>query len=1712
MQSRRLFFMILTAAFLAELELTFEKSPPGIIRNNRKTPNTANGNTKKDGNQTYMSRLKRKNLAVDFAVPALFRTYLSELMKRPLNSDCQTYNSCYTVRSSLRMRCQPLQRTVCTLLETESREPKSIETDNSTGAGQLPYKSKRPPSKVLNLGLSKPSKKSNQIVIEIGETDVRTGCGSLASEEDAAVAFLKMDLSRVVDSWLGAEGGRLRVRLMPERRAQVPEREDSFSAAIRAADPRLFLQITSRGENQTVEDALPTLSNYWNFTWTLQDDPQFPSERVQSEISCDFEAPCDLEYASTADGSNWRVKTAKDLSEEGNPRVPKEDFSEKWLEGHFLFLNSSGVASPAVLSPWLKSGSELCSFEASVYLHNGQTGRYTISIIECDKQPREILSTERDTTTGWLLLRVMLGRSDTPFRISMEYSGQGTQDTAALDSINTSNCTTGSPPGLQITLQGKYTCRDGTTMSLGRVCNFQRDCAAEEDEGRMCRDFLLGSYCSFEEGDCGWQALTSASHGTAWGVREGQHEDHQEKRGSCPFTGRALVLNSSEFVSDEPSVMRSPLFPPPLKNSPCQVWFSVCAEGSLQGALSLWLVENSTREEESRMLWGFENSSGAKGWSRLAIPVHGVSDRFWLQFTGSGEPGSAIAIDNISLSLDCFLASNGDLPPKITPVSTSMKNFESTNQNNTTAAPASGHSEGEVLDVTEFPDFQLEDLTLGKRDLVHMFSQSFHLNETETDKSWNFGTCGTTGPVGPTTTQCSNTYRGTSVNVSVGTEGPLRGVQMWRVPATETYRIMSYGAAGGRSVLIPDRSFGLFLGAHFFLKKDELLYILVGQQGEDACPNSDTVINRVCQGETSVIDNKTQSKKTVEEWAGGGGGGGGATFIFKMKDGVPVPLLIAGGGGGRGYSGKAEYPMEILENDTTVQGVNGVSGAAGGGGGWDDKMPVSSGGLPLLMGALGGRSCPQALRKWQLRGGFGGGGGGCSSGGGGGGYIGGSTGQDDDPHRDGEDGVSFINTEGDLYLPPLKVMESHGEVRIELALDCSHCQTRECHLRGEPAEPHCYCEAGFTLAPDQVSCIDNDNVKGTINQEMSRLPLHLVLSVVMSALIAALLFTISGIMFVYRRKHPELQSIQLELQSPECKLSKLRTSTIMTDYNPNYCFAGKTSSVNDLKEVSRRNISLMRGLGHGAFGEVYEGQVFGIPGERSPMQVAVKTLPEVCSEQDELDFLMEALIISKFNHQNIVRCIGVSLQALPRFILLELMAGGDLKSFLRETRPRLTQPSSLSMVDLLNVARDIAQGCQYLEENHFIHRDIAARNCLLTCKDAGRVAKIGDFGMARDIYRACYYRKGGRAMLPVKWMPPEAFMEGIFTSKTDTWSFGVLLWEIFSLGYMPYPSRSNQEVLEFVTSGGRMDPPKNCPGPVYRIMTQTWQHQPEDRPNFSTILERVDYCLQDPDVVNTPLPVEYGPVPEEEETVPMRPEDPGNTPPLLVSPFPERAEEDQQTASYLQPTPPSPLPPLTRPSILSVLQNSPSRPPPLQPALQQSSGGMAPEEASGGHVNLAFSQTQPPDLDCRNGKPTNLWNPTYGSWYLDKQRAQVEGEGDDHEHRTAGDITAQAPPRPPAVLLEPSALSQGPPAIPLFRLRRLPCGNISYGYQEQGLPLDPPPPPLQITGRTRTGSAEEGRPLLVSKVTAILQDPPQQSIPTWDIRLPLTEDVSATAL
>uniref|UniRef100_A0A4W2ENF6 Tyrosine-protein kinase receptor n=1 Tax=Bos indicus x Bos taurus TaxID=30522 RepID=A0A4W2ENF6_BOBOX len=1558
------------------------------------------------------SRLQRKSLAVDFVVPSLFRVYARDLLLPP-PSPSEPRAGRLEARGSLALDCAPLLRLV--------GPPPGVSW--TAGASSPTPAQARALSRVLKGGSIRKLRRAKQLVLELGEEAILEGC--VGPPEEATTGLLQFNLTDLFSWWIRHGEGRLRIRLMPEKKVSEVGREGRLSAAIRASQPRLLFQIFGTGqsslESPTNLPSLPPDSFAWNLTWIMKDSFPFLSHRSRYGLECSFDFPCELEYSPPLHNLgnqswSWRHVSSEEASQMDLLDGPEAEHSKEMPRGAFLLLNTSANSKHTILSPWMRSSSEHCRLAVSVHRHLQPSGRYVAQLLPHNEAGREILLAPTPGKHGWTVLQGRIGRPENPFRVALEYISNGNRSLSAVDFFALKNCSEGSSPGSKMALQSSFTCWNGTVLQLGQACDFHRDCAQGEDEGQLCRKLPAGFYCDFEDGFCGWTQSSPSPHTPQWQVRtlkDARFQDHQ---------GHALLLSITDAPTSENATVTSATFPAPMKNSPCELRMSWLIRGVLQGNVSLMLVENKTGKEQSRMIWRVATLEGLSLWQWTVLPLLEVADRFWLQIVAWWGQGSraTVAFDNISVSLDCYLTISGEdkIPQNTAPKS---RNLFERNLNNELKPWVNPSKETPIFDPT-----------------VH----------------WLFTTCGASGPHGPTQAQCNNAYRNSNLSVVVGSEGPLKGIQTWKVPATDTYSISGYGAAGGKggkNTMM--RSHGVSVLGIFNLEKDDTLYILVGQQGEDACPSTNRLIQKVCIGENNVIEEEIRVNKSVHEWAGGGGGGGGATYVFKMKDGVPVPLIIAAGGGGRAYGAKTDtFHPERLENNSSVLGLNGNSGAAGGGGGWSDNTSLLWSGKSLLEGATGGHSCPQAMKKWgwETRGGFGGGGGGCSSGGGGGGYIGGNAASNNDPEMDGEDGVSFINPLGILYTPALKVMEGHGEVNIKHYLNCSHCEVDECHMDPESHKIICFCDHGTVLAEDGVSCIVSPTPE-------PHLPLSLILSVVTSALVAALVLAFSGIMIVYRQKHQELQAMQMELQSPEYKLSKLRTSTIMTDYNPNYCFAGKTSSISDLKEVPRKNITLIRGLGHGAFGEVYEGQVSGMPNDPSPLQVAVKTLPEVCSEQDELDFLMEALIISKFNHQNIVRCIGVSLQALPRFILLELMAGGDLKSFLRETRPRPNQPSSLVMLDLLHVARDIACGCQYLEENHFIHRDIAARNCLLTRPGPGRVAKIGDFGMARDIYRASYYRKGGCAMLPVKWMPPEAFMEGIFTSKTDTWSFGVLLWEIFSLGYMPYPSKSNQEVLEFVTSGGRMDPPKNCPGPVYRIMTQCWQHQPEDRPNFAIILERIEYCTQDPDVINTALPVEYGPLVEEEEKVPMRPQDPEGIPPLLVSAAQAKREEGRE------------------PAAPAALPSAPPGKAGKKPAVAEACvrGGARPPAVEGGHVNMAFSQSNPPSelpqVQGSRNKPTSLWNPTYGSWFTEKptKKNTPPAKKEQRERGPPGGEGARAVPAPaPAarhpgasLLLEPSALTASLRDVPLFRLRHFPCGTVNYGYQQQGFPPEAAPGP-----------------------------------------------------
>ncbi|XP_039597405.1 leukocyte tyrosine kinase receptor isoform X1 [Polypterus senegalus] len=1434
------------------------------------------------------------------------------------------------------------------------------------------------------------------------------------------------------------------------------------------------------------------------------------------DLLCDFETSCPWTFSNYSGKGDWLIMSPQQLWPHIHIPQPSTDYSKGTSDGHFLLLllhgSTSGICEFSLTSPVVVTSKPGCHLQLAFYHPEAGKGNLSVQIRAADSNvitDSPPLQNKKLGVRGqWELLTAHIGEVPTPFRITLLYSACGCESLSivGLDSISLVDCTQDGRhpwPGEDgCTTDNSFLCEVGTCINKKRLCDFHNDCPLGEDEGALCDALPPGSSCSFESGKCGWTVL-GEQH--SWIIVTSEDLSKNEE-----LLGSALKVTQGHFLflqlrnkhMEGSASVSSLTLPPPSSSEDCLVHFLLYLFGVYNGTISL-LIQDSDIQEGPLLVWQ-QAGSWKNNWVEITVHLRDILHSFHLILNATWGTGSRadLAVDNIVFGVSCFDLGNR---------SPSLSN--------------------KLLRDTESAS------DLGFTGLPHE-----PLMSDDSGMTWLFTSCGASGPRGPTPAQCNSSYQNKNLNVTVGKEGSLRGVQMWHVPATNKYIISAYGAAGGKGAKNHNmRSHGIIVSAVFQLKKGDILYILVGQQGEDACPGKDLLTQQICLGESSVIEDEFSDRTLNLGWAGGGGGGGGATYVFRMESGTLVPLLIAAGGGGKAYredakKSLADSPLEQYVNSTAIPGTNGRTGAAGGGGGggggggWSDITKHSQAGKSLLEGAEGGSPCPQALSKlqWTTFGGFGGGGGACTAGGGGGGYRGGDAAETDDLTVDGQDGISFVNPLGEIFLQPLAAMESHGEVEIKVLLNCSHCQSESCKRDKETKNIICLCDDGEILASDNITCTAP---RGPAPE--GHLSFPLILAVVASTVLTGIVLACASLTLIYYRKKSQLEAVRMRLQSPEYKLSKIRTSIIMTDYNPNYCFAGKPTSLGDLKEVPRRNISLLRALGHGAFGEVYEGRVLGIPGESGPLQVAIKTLPAICSEQDEMDFLMEALIMSKFNHQNIVRCIGVSLQTLPRFILLELMTGGDMKSFLRQNRPRLTQKSSLCMLDLLHMARDIACGCKYLEENHFIHRDIAARNCLLTCAGSGRVAKIGDFGMARDIYRASYYRKGGRAMLPVKWMPPEAFLEGVFTSKTDTWSFGVLLWEIFSLGYMPYPCKTNQEVLEFVTSGGRMDPPKGCPGPVYRIMTQCWQHCPEHRPNFSTILERIDYCTQDPDVIHTLLPLECSPAVEEEGGTVMRPDISGGAVPMLVTSAltsePDLHPNGQHTQAFKQKI--NLQCPLQKPQELSVQSESLRWTVPKATNRGSPGAWLCSDQDSATHSNSTNPRLK--------NKTKNLWNPTYGSWVLEsftRKSTQQQQLPFQHSGNTSNTTTTEkedsgfegngssstsssraSPSSPRACHPQSSSMMLRGAAkgatvgMDLVKLQSFPCGNVNYAYEDQNYETESLPLIMKALGEPRSQMVgSTGSPSLASEQDSQLVNKAEKPPRDRDSGFSLSEDLSVT--
>ncbi|XP_065224282.1 uncharacterized protein LOC135848315 [Planococcus citri] len=246
-------------------------------------------------------------------------------------------------------------------------------------------------------------------------------------------------------------------------------------------------------------------------------------------------------------------------------------------------------------------------------------------------------------------------------------------------------------------------------------------------------------------------------------------------------------------------------------------------------------------------------------------------------------------------------------------------------------------------------------------------------------------------------------------------------------------------------------------------------------------------------------------------------------------------------------------------------------------------------------------------------------------------------------------------------------------------------------------------------------------------------------------------------------------------------------------------------------EFPRGNLTLGKHLGEGEFGEVVQGEAVGILEENVTTTVAVKMLKDSHSDSDMIDLVKEMEILKLIGaHENVLRLLGCITQNGPLLIITEYAQNGNLLNFLRKRHHFVYQKASEVLAEqaLLTFALQIARGMEYLASKKCIHRDLAARNILVS---HGFVLKIADFGLARNIQNKDYYKKKTKGKLPVKWMAPEALTHLLFTTTSDVWSYGVLLWEILTLGGVPYPTFTDMDTLiKDLKSGYRLEQPSNC--------------------------------------------------------------------------------------------------------------------------------------------------------------------------------------------------------------------------------------------------------------------------------------------------------------
>ncbi|XP_019513383.1 PREDICTED: focal adhesion kinase 1 isoform X11 [Hipposideros armiger] len=288
------------------------------------------------------------------------------------------------------------------------------------------------------------------------------------------------------------------------------------------------------------------------------------------------------------------------------------------------------------------------------------------------------------------------------------------------------------------------------------------------------------------------------------------------------------------------------------------------------------------------------------------------------------------------------------------------------------------------------------------------------------------------------------------------------------------------------------------------------------------------------------------------------------------------------------------------------------------------------------------------------------------------------------------------------------------------------------------------------------------------------------------------------------------------------------------DEEDTYTMPSKSYGIDEARdyEIQRERIELGRCIGEGQFGDVHQG-VYVSP-ENPALAVAIKTCKNCTSDSVREKFLQEALTMRQFDHPHIVKLIGVITEN-PVWIIMELCTLGELRSFLQ------VRKYSLDLASLILYAYQLSTALAYLESKRFVHRDIAARNVLVSSNDC---VKLGDFGLSRYMEDSTYY-KASKGKLPIKWMAPESINFRRFTSASDVWMFGVCMWEILMHGVKPFQGVKNNDVIGRIENGERLPMPPNCPPTLYSLMTKCWAYDPSRRPRFTELKAQLSTILEE---------------------------------------------------------------------------------------------------------------------------------------------------------------------------------------------------------------------------------------------------------------------------